>query len=72
MKLIAMFALLAIAVACAKEEAAPATGDTGSGDTGKSPAGMTKTVDDMKKAAEDAGAPSTEMRTVTLSIEGMS
>lgn len=57
--------LLALAVACAKEEASTP-------DTGKTPADMTKTADDMKKSAENAGAPSAEMRTVTLKIEGMS
>ena len=66
MKLIAMFALFAIAIACAKDEAAPATGDTG-----KTPSEMPKSGDDMKKKAEEAGMPSAEMRTVTFKIDGM-
>ena len=66
MRGIALLALFALAVACSKEEAAPEKGDSGM----KTPA-MTKTADDMKKSANEAGMPSAEMRTVTLSIEGM-
>jgi hypothetical protein len=63
---IALFALLALATACGKDEAAPAKGDAGM----QTPA-MTKSADDMKKSTESAGMPGAEMRTVTLSIEGM-
>jgi len=67
MRGIALFALFALAVACGKEEATPDKGDSGM----KTP-DMNKSVDDVNKAAKDAGMPSVEMRTVTLSIEGMS
>jgi len=69
MKLIALFTLLALAIACAKEEAAPAADNTDSKpDTTKTTG---KTAGDMKKAAENAGTSAATMRTVTLSIEGM-
>ena len=65
MRGIALFALFALAVACNKEEAAPEKGDAGNMPD------MNKMTDDVKKTAEKAGMPSVEMRTVTMSIEGM-
>ena len=62
MRGIALFALFALAVACGKEEATPAKGDTGT-----TTPDMTKTADDLKKSAGDAA----QMRTVKLSIDGM-
>ena len=63
MRGIALLALLALAVACGKEEAPPAKGDTG-----MNTPDMSKTADDMKKSADSAA----QMRTVKLSIDGMS